>query len=236
MSLIGDALKKAHLEAVRQDGMTTHMVHTPGVPQFRREPRAMKSWMTVLLVSNVIVIAIVSSVVLWGMKREPTNSAPPPEKKTLTAEPIVASAQTDLASQSTSAPDSPGAAQPSTSAIADRSQTETAKPAAPPQTASETKPESTTPTRTPPPLSTTAQKKSRNGFVDGQTYMKSVPVPGGAELILNGISVVGDRGVALINSRMIREGDRIGPFLVGTIGNRRVQLLYDDISIYLRLP
>lgn len=262
MSLIGDALKKAHLETVRQDGSSTRLVHTPGVAQYRSDPSRVgrKGWTIALVASNVLLAIVVASVVFWGINRDGSGAEASP---TAPAGSQAVSAGTTASESSTETPpasEPETVAEPSPALVATTGQkpstsrpapaeTETSPPAqalepeAPRVAAQQpSAPAASTqaPSRPTPPVTKTTSSsvapRTRGGFTDGQTYMRSIPVPGGRDLQINGMSVAAGRGVALINGKMVKEGDRIGPFTVGKIADRRVQFHYEDITIYLKMP
>lgn len=224
MSLIGEALKKAHLEAIRQDGSGAGLAHTPGVAHYRQlRGETRPGWSRILVASNVVLALVVAAIVFWPKNSE-DSPAPPPTKLAEQSASRAAVAQplprTPLETAETSVDEISATAAP-----------QLAPTAVPPPV--EHAPAEPAP---PPPAPAPAQSRAVDGLVSGQTYMGSVPVPGGNDLVLNGMSVSGGGGVALVNSRMVRSGDRIGPFTVGTIGDRKVELAYKGITIYLKMP
>ena len=234
MSLIGEALKKAHLEAIRQDGSSAGLAHTPGVAQYRQRPSAGRTgWSAALVISNVVLALIVATVVIWRWNertpRDPvpaisTESAGAPTSTEAPSSPVAATAADTATSSPATAPSRAESAEP--------------RPVAAAAAAAVSPSEPVVEAVAPPPVKPAPAPAPRavDGLVAGQTYMRSVPVPGGQDLVLNGMSVSGGVGVALINSRMVRTGDRIGPFTVGSIGDRRVELGYKGITIYLKMP
>lgn len=231
MSLIGEALKKAHLEAVRQDGSSAGLAHTPGVAHYRQRHSARTGWSTALVVSNVVLALIVAAVVLWRWNDRPLQNPAPaiPAQSTsvpatVEALPLPAAETGNAVATELPAIETPrvGSTEPRPAAVEEEI----------------SRPEPVAEPVTPPPVrpAPAPSPRSVDGLMAGQTYMRSIPVPGGQDLVLNGMSVSGGVGVALINSRMVRTGDRIGPFTVGSIGERRVELGYKGITIYLKMP
>jgi hypothetical protein len=78
-------------------------------------------------------------------------------------------------------------------------------------------------------------EKPRRGLVNGRTYARTARTSDGYELTLYGLSIAGDRGVALLNGRVLSEGDRIGDFTVGSIERGRVEIRDGDFRIYLTM-
>ena len=73
----------------------------------------------------------------------------------------------------------------------------------------------------------------RDRFVDGETYPSPINGPGGIEVSVSGIVGAGDQVLAIINGRSVRAGAMVGPFVVENIERRRVQLRYIDVRFYL---
>ncbi len=241
MSLIGEALKKAHLEAVRQDGSSARLAHTPGVAQYRQpHPAGRRWWTTALVASNILLALIVAAAVVWKTSGSTESSASAPPGATSNA--TGAAPPTVIAAASSPPGERPGLSATATPAEAAVTATSSREALARHEPAAVVAPTlSSTPAQKEPAVAETPAPRSTaprtvDGLVAGQTYMRSVPVPGGSELVLSGMSVVGERGVALINSRMVRAGDRVGPFVVGTIADRRVALDYKGITVYVKMP
>lgn len=236
MSLISEALRKAHTEAMRQDSAGARVFHTPGSVDFPREPQSRRPLIMAIAVSNLLLVVVVSLVVYHVIARGTTSGATETPVLTAAVEPVSAQPQA-AATQGETTP------VPAASPVEETS-TPTPRPVTSPAPEATVVAESQAPTEprvvaqrlerdeTPSPQSTV----HRTGLVNGQTYMRSIPTVGGSDIVLNGVSVVGDRGVALINGRMVREGERVGGFTVGKISGRQVELRTDGLQVYLRLP
>lgn len=243
MSLIGDALKKAHLEAVRQDGRRLHLAHTPGVAHYRSTaPSPSRPWLALFCLNVALAIAV-AALAFWAWQQRQDAPAPVPAVQSTTPPFTQASVQPSSVKAEPVPVAEPAAARVSNDAPAPKRSVEPAPPPAIVESVTTTMPveEHTVAhgqVEISPAFSEPATRsgRTRGGLVDGQTYMRTLPVPGGTELVLNGMSIAGGRGVALINGRMLREGDQVGPFRIERIANRRIELSYEDITVYLRLP
>lgn len=236
MSLISEALKKAHTEAMRQDSTGARVIHAPGSVDFPREPPSRRPLIVAIAVANLLLLIVVSLGVYHVISRGTASGAAETPVLTAAVEtPVTAQSQAVVAqSETTPAPAASPAEATTPPPPAVTSPAPTAAAVAEEQAPTESRVAPQQPERdeTPPLLST----MHRTGLVNGQTYMRSIPTVGGSEIVLNGVSVVGDRGVALINGRMVREGERVGGFTVGKISGRQVELRTDGLQIYLRLP
>lgn len=258
MSLISEALRKAHLDAMRQEKGEPRMYHTPGSIDTPSVPPSRRPLLAVVLLSNLVLLVAVAAIVWYAVNRFTAGEAQ--ERPGRTA------AEAAAAPPSVERPVAPAAAAVAGSPQPRPAGSVDAEPVAPapeqrvPDTAAAVVPR---PARTrPAPEEQPAERKvvgsiesppeetvrraaadaterggrSRDGLLDGQTYVKTVPTPGGNEVTLNGVSVVGGRGVAIVNGRVVGEGDRVGGFVVEGVEPGRVKLRYRDISIYLALP
>jgi hypothetical protein len=235
MSLISEALRKAHTEAMRQDSAGGRVIHAPGSVDFPREPQSRRPLIVAIAVSNLLLVVVVSLVVYHVISRgTASGAAETPVLVAAVEPPVSALSQAALAQPETTPP-------PTASPLEEvppppRAVTSPAPTAA--VVAEERAP--TEPRIAPQQLErdepAPQPTRHRTGLVHGQTYMRSIPTAGGSDIVLNGVSVVGDRGVALINGRMVRQGERVGEFTVGTISGRQVELRADGLQVYLRLP
>ena len=78
-----------------------------------------------------------------------------------------------------------------------------------------------------------ARVTRRDGFIEGETYASPINGPGGIEVTLSGLVGSGDRVLAIINGRSVRAGAMVGPFTVESVEQRRVKLRYVDVHFYL---
>jgi len=195
MSIISEALKRAHIEAVRQDRVQARLYRTPGVADYpTRESRRRVA--LALLATNAALVGIVGFMV-WSRREAPLRSA--------SARVI---------------PDAPRALPaPAPSIVA-------AVPVAPKEQ----------PREAPKVPSPSAVVSERDGLVAGRSYSERLTSKRGEELVLSGITIAGDRGAALMNGKVLWEGERIGSFVVNKVARDRVELQYRDIVVYLRLP
>jgi hypothetical protein len=237
MSLISEALRKAHTEAMRQDSAGARVIHAPGSVDFPREPQSRRPLIVAIAVANLLLVIVVSLGVYHVISRGTASGA--------TETPIVAAAAEPAVSVQSRA----AVTQPETTPVPAASLPEETSPPAPrpvtlpaPTAAVVAQERSPTESRVAPQRIERDEQalpqptRHRTGLVNGQTYMRSIPTAGGSDIVLNGVSVVGDRGVALINGRMVREGERVGEFTVGAIRGRQVELRTDGLQVYLRLP
>jgi len=75
--------------------------------------------------------------------------------------------------------------------------------------------------------------KSRDHFVDGETYASPILGPLGVELKLNGISSTRGDAVAIINGMLMRVGATVGPFVIEEIESRRIRVRYVDVRFWV---
>jgi hypothetical protein len=237
VSLISEALRKAHTEAMRQDSAGARVFHTPGSVDFPREPQSRRPLIMAIAVSNLLLVVVVSLVVYHVISRGTASGAAETPVLTAAVEPPVFAQSQAAVAQPESTP------VPAASPV-EETPTPAPRPVTSPAPAAAVVAEERSPTESrvapqkiehdePAP---TPPTRHRTGLVNGQTYMHSIPTVGGSDIVLNGVSVVGDRGVALINGRMVREGERVGGFTVGKISGRQVELRTDGLQVYLRLP
>lgn len=247
MSLISEALKKAHMEALRQESSTGRLHRLPGgvdMPE-RGSRRAM---LLMIVASNLIVVSAIV-IAAWFFMRTQTNdgaivvssiAAQAPRPQTLATPPVVtpapATAADDRQAERPAAPRRTAPRQETKPATAPAATPEVDEPIAPPRplprlsrklpAAQDAPPRETEPVRA-------RSEKPQRGLVNGRTYARTARTSDGFELTLYGLSIAGDRGVALLNGRVLSEGDRIGDFTVGTIERGRVEILDGEFHIYL---
>ncbi|MHB0969171.1 MAG: hypothetical protein ACYC7A_00225 [Thermoanaerobaculia bacterium] len=255
MSLIGEALKKAHMEALRQESSTGRLYRLPGgvdMPE-RGSRRAM---LVMIVASNLIIVSAIV-IAAWAFSRTSQSkdsaiavssiAVEAPRPQTVAAPPVVAPAPVTAVdkpvphqAERIPAPERPALAPP-----------DEAKPAI----ARAAAPEGDEPVAEPRPLPRLSRKapataialpaeddgvrarsdKPRRGLVNGRTYARMARTSDGYELTLYGLSIAGDRGVALLNGRVLSEGDRIGDFTVGAIERGRVEIRDGEFRIYLTM-
>ena len=70
---------------------------------------------------------------------------------------------------------------------------------------------------------------------DGDSFLRTVPLPGDKVLVLNGIAWSESGPVALINSRALEKGEYVDGWMLGLIERQQVELLKDEVAIRVRL-
>ena len=70
---------------------------------------------------------------------------------------------------------------------------------------------------------------------DGESFLRTVPLPGDRELVLNGIAWSDSGSVALINGRALEKGEYVDGWMLGLIERQQVELLKDEMAITVRL-
>ncbi len=73
------------------------------------------------------------------------------------------------------------------------------------------------------------------GPQDGESFLRTVPLPGEKELVLNGIAWSDSGPVALINGRALEKGEYVDGWKLGLIERQQVELLKDEVTIRVRL-
>ena len=215
MSLISEGLKKAQLDAMRQDHQQRRVYldsARPGVAA----PRS--------IVPQMLAIGLGSAVITGGALLWLRNSsaAPAPGPAKAVRAPITPSAPAHVEV-------------PETKPVVIEKRAEHDKPVAPSggsASARSAAKEERAPSQPERPKET-ARVQGRDGFIDGQTYASPINGVGGTEVSLSGIAGAGDQVLAIINGRTVRPGAMIGPFVVESIERRRVQLRYIDVRFYL---
>lgn len=253
MSLISEGLKKAHLEAQRQDREERRRYMSSGVVDAPRRDGVSPA--LVMLAAALGGALVFGSGAVYLMK----PSSATPVKASSVAQSAVASIATPVAPPVAAAPQttpSPAAAPPvadAAPASKPAAQENPTRPAVavaerparrePPSAA---KPEDAAPpmdrsahraTAEPSPARTEERPRrtlgTRNPFVSGETYASPISGPGGIEVTLSGISSVRGNSVAIMNGTIVRAGSMVGPFKVERIDRERVLLRYLDVEFWL---
>jgi len=73
-------------------------------------------------------------------------------------------------------------------------------------------------------------------FVDGATYTGSVETPTGGRLTLTGITIFGQKSLAMLSGSLVETGAEVEGFQVVRIERQQVALRYGDATIFLKLP
>ena len=241
MSLINDALKRARLEAARQDRdrAAAAIPSAPShVPQRRSLARPV-ALLLVLLAAAVVVFALSRS----GAPLVSLTPAPPlgttlgdrPEPVPSVDDgpgPTPLEKQTTAAAASPASPEPAGGTPPS-----ERRSSATAQPPALAATTTgptlDPGPRAVAPDAAPPPATT--PQVGPPPELDGGSFVRSVQIPGGVLLELQGIAWSDTHPVALINGNAIAVGEGLAGFLVQYIDRDRVELRGGEASFELRL-
>lgn len=247
MSLVSEALKKAHLEAVRQERQPVYRFRSPGSVDFPAQARASRrKLISVIVLSNVSVVAVGAFVVFMLMDGRDSAAvpsaataamgiaaplpvpapAPPPDAKIALA-PAASNAAAEVAPSAVK--------KPRKTATATKAQSQVPLIAEKRETTSQSEDVSS-----PDPAPRTAPIRlqrvgRRYGLMPGQTYARSLRTDEGTELTLFGISSARGRSVALINGGVVGEGEEVDGFTVGRIAFGKVELRYRDITVFMTL-
>ena len=221
MSLISDALKKAHVEAAQQD-RTRYRDYMNNAG--RASAAFPTSHGTVVLAAVLGGCVTAGAGVLYLMRTVRVPALPVREGR------VEARAQAVAQRPAVQRP----------AEVAQESKVPPPAPAPVVVVRSSPKPAAEAPAPAPPPKTTRAAvaappsaPKSRDRFVDGETYGSPVLGPLGAELKLNGISSTRGDAVAIINGALMRVGGTVGPFVIEEIESRRIRVRYVDVRFWV---
>jgi hypothetical protein len=206
VSLISEGLKKAQLDAMRQDRAQRHVYLTSA----RVQPSGRNgSHVAVLLAIGMASAVLTAAALLWLRRPDPVPVVP--QVRVEPVRPVVTKAAPEAAPIV-----APIVAQP----VAVQAPPRVTRKAPVEDVAKVEKQEQ--------------PRGRRDGFVEGQTYASPVSSPGGREpLSVAGIIGSGDRLLAIINGSTVRPGSMVGPFVVESIDRRRVKLRYIDVHFYV---
>jgi len=237
MSLINEALRRARLEAARQEAARRGdppPVLPAALPDRRRFP-----W--TLFVSALVIGVVLTGATLWlmGWNRAATPSPPVPVETAEAATARLAPAQPTNPARERSA--TPLTATPSTPR-ARIPRPETARKAEAPAQSPRSRPIDTSGAGgddarpaaaihcTPAPAA-----GSEASLVDGFTYVASIDVRG-RHLVLSGIAWSASHPTAVLNDAAVGKGDEVAGFRVIKVEPDRVELQADGKTVFLRLP
>jgi hypothetical protein len=241
VSIISDALKRAHLETVSRDRPQRWAHRTPGTVDYPEQRSWRGRFPAVLVVVNVVLVLLIGGAVYlrggiatwsWTSQRpgEAKAAAVPAESHLTPAHPVVEKKEIALPP---AAPETSPISSEAVSAPVRNHDREMRQAPLIRQQAS-ARVVATPPHKIAPPAE--VAPRMRDGLVDGRTYVETVPLPDGNKLTLYGLTKAGGRGAALINGKVAWEGERIGDFVVERVERSRVQLRYGDIKLFLTLP
>lgn len=216
MSLIDDALKRAQAAGEAPAGKPggRPWIPTPMPDAGLARRRAVTRWMGI-----AAAVAVVASAGVWLYRREPSGYVP------------LRSATGRGEGRSAAAISGPATATPV--------EVEVATPVVPkhrptrlPLPAGEDRSEGS-PVPASPPAPAAPAPRSAQGLVDGRTYAGSVTLPGGGKIELGGIVWSETEPRALLNDRIAAVGAYVEGFTVVSIGEDRVVLEKDGLTITL---
>lgn len=235
MSLISDALRKAHLEAAQLDRTQRNFYMNHGGRSTRTSAATTRG--TVILAAVMGGCVTAGAAVIYMARTLPEHpSARAREVVGVKPADAPAPALAPAVAPPPMTTDRPESRPPARKAIpaqrAERSEQPRPKPvpeknAVPEQTvAAERQPE-------PAVVAAPPRRASRDQFVDGATYDSPIRGPFGTELILSGISSTRGGSLAIINGNLLRAGATVGPFVIEEIEPRRVRVRYVDVRFWL---
>ncbi len=242
MSLINEALRRARLEAARQEAARRGdppPVLPAALPDRRRFPWGL---FALALVIGFVIAATAVWLVGWNARSH--SDAP---------ETVVHSSAASTAKLAEGAATSaaPATAQPSpaetTMPVERPAATPAPKTISPPSSPAPSPEATVAPetqvhppavraaaaTRPAPPES--ARDESHTSFVDGYTYVGSIDVHG-RRLVLGGIAWSSIQPTAVLNDAVVGVGDEVAGFRVLAVQPNRVKLSTEGKKFYLRLP
>jgi hypothetical protein len=226
MSLIGEALQRARLEAARRDAEERGTVYSgapayvPAASRKRRGP----AW--VFLAAGVVLGVGAGAAIFFAGRRPGPASVPPnaaeAQPAAVASEPTAAPAESPYSPPPASSP----APQPTPPGPA-VGQVGSSSPARleAPSVATATVPQ--------PSQATAAQPQK---LVSGRTYLRVVLLPSGGRLELDGIVASDTEPLTMINRQLVGLGEEVQGFAVEEIEPNRVKLRdRNGVVVYLRL-
>lgn len=251
MSLINDALKKARLDADRQEARKRGDLYSTApshVPVRRRIGLPGLLGIGILILAGVLLTRMPwlstelpavgltetgqaaepeadASLDAAGLPVDPEPDAPRPEPTESSPDPLGRSRRPTERFPADTAERIPADA---TTAEASRT-----RPRNRPKVQSRRRPAGRIPAR---PSSQPPQgKKPPIDSVDGKSFLRKVLVPGGANLVLSGIAWSDTHPVAVISGSIVGTGDFVGGFKVVKIEPNSVELQRDESTFTIRL-
>ena len=230
MSLISDALRKAHMEAAQQDRAQHQFYMSHGGRAGTAGHGLTRG--TIVLAALVGACVTAAAALFYMTRVAPVRGSGPAP---VTAQVVAASAP---------APSAAVVAEPPSSRARESAGSQSVQPAR----VEKVIPPVTKPERSAPPPQTTAaameqapvreeatapRRTSRDHFVQGETYLSPIVGPLGTGLSLSGISSARGASVAIINGNLVRAGATVGPFVIEEIEQRRVRVRYIDVIFWL---
>lgn len=230
MSLISDALRKAHLEAAQLDRTQRNFYMNHGGRTSRTSAATTRG--TVILAAVMGGCVTAGAAVIYMARTLPEHpsarvreevgvrpgAAPAPALAPAVAPPPMSAERFEAR---------PVERKPPSPASAPRS--ETPRPKVRQEKSVAAARQAEVPAAAPAPQ----RRTSRDQFVDGQTYDSPIRGPFGTELVLSGISSTRGGSLAIINGNLMRAGGTVGPFVIEEIESRRVRVRYVDVRFWL---
>lgn len=210
MSLIAEALRKAHLDAKQQEA--AHRGRAPYVAAAghtgRRPSKA--PWIVALVASNLVIAVVAVSALRWSWR----DQAP--------AAPSAAAAEPTAAVTEAEPP-------PATHAVAAEAPAPTpaTRPAPPP---------AQVPAPTPEPAAPQAARGTTGPPDEPTRFSYAMSLPDGRRVELSGVVSTSVGNQAMINDRLVRVGDRVEELKVVRIDRRGVELQGERGRVYLEIP
>lgn len=229
MSLISDALRKAHLEAAQLDRTQRNFYMNHGGRSARTSATTTRG--TIILAAVMGGCVTAGAAVIYMARTLPEHpsarareavgvkpaDAPAPALAPAVAPPPM----------TTDRSESPPPVRKAVPAQRVERSEPPRRKAAPEKTVATERPPSREVAPAPP------RRASRDQFVDGETYGSPIRGPFGTELVLSGISSTRGGSLAIINGNLLRAGATVGPFVVEEIEPRRVRVRYVDVRFWL---
>lgn len=210
MSLIAEALRKAHLDAKQQEA--AHRGRAPYVAAAghtgRRPSKA--PWIVALVASNLVIAVVAVSALRWSW-RDQAPTAP----SAAAAEPTAVVTEAERP--------------PATHAVAAEAPAPTpaTRPAPPP---------APVPAPTPEPAAPQAARGTTRPPDEPTRFSYAMSLPDGRRVELSGVVSTSVGNQAMINDRLVRVGDRIEELKVVRIDRRGVELQGERGRVYLEIP
>ena len=241
MSLIGEALKRARLEAARREGEERGTVYASApayTPRRRRPPIA------VVIAGAGIAGLLAGTGAFWALRGgapesrrpeapapAPALSAPVPAPQVADARPLAPSSAPELAAPPPAPAPAPKTIAPPAAPVAPP------VPVAPPRASAPVAPPAAPPTKAAAaPASPRSAAKAGPGSpapagappAEGRSYSRAVDLPGGQRLELDGIVASPTDPLAMMNRRLMAPGEVINGYTLVRIEPKRVEMRGPD--------
>ena len=241
MSLVNDALKRARVEALRQEAIRDGLDYRAVPAHSRGEPRS------AIHIAGWVVAAVALSAVAWLVLRSPTSVG----RRLQSPLPVVSSPSSSEALEVLETPNAVETPNPTDAEVSpDRAprieperRTQAGPPAPTPELESPARmfptkrsdgDQSPPPSRVSPGVSIIRQAPSAR-LQDGATYLRRATSADGSIIELSGIAYSEDRPIAVINGSVVSPGDMIAGYTIVAIESGRVELEADGARLYLSL-